>query len=180
MAGPAGTWTADLDARAEAVTALILDVDGVLTDGGIIYAEYGDEVKRFHVQDGTGLSLWHLSGFKSAIISGRKSKAVQRRAKEMRIDHVTEGVQAKLPVYERLLKRWRLKDAQVCVIGDDLLELPMLRRAGLAVAVNNAVDEIAQACHYQTSRAGGYGAVRETISRILQAKGLLSEILATY
>ncbi len=180
MPGPAAAWNADLTKRAEAITALILDVDGVLTDGGIIYAEQGDELKRFNVQDGTGLVLWHLSGFKSAIISGRKSKTVQRRAKEMRVDHLSEGIQQKVKVYEQLLKRWRLKDAQVCVIADDLLELPMIRRAGLAVAVGNAVEDVARACHYQTARTGGQGAVREAINRILEAKGLLSEILATY
>jgi len=168
-------FSPELVDRARQVTALVLDVDGVLADGSIVYAEYGDELKRFDVQDGAGLVWWHMSGFKTAVISGRKSKMVERRAKELRIDHLTQGVLQKLPVYERLLKKWKLSDAQVCVMGDDLPELPMMRRAGLAVAVPNAVEEVKRACHCTTSRPGGYGAVREVITAILQAKGLWDE-----
>jgi 3-deoxy-D-manno-octulosonate 8-phosphate phosphatase (KDO 8-P phosphatase) len=157
-----------------------LDVDGVLSDGSVVYAEYGDELKRFDVQDGAGLVWWHLSGFKTAVISGRKSKAVDRRAKELRIDHLSQGITEKLPVYERLLKRWKLSDAQVCVVGDDLTELPLLRRAGLSVAVPNAVEDVKGACHYTTQRPGGRGAVREVITAILQAKGIWEDWLDKY
>lgn len=173
-------WTPALNDRAAGITALVLDVDGVLTDGSVVYAEYGDELKRFDVQDGAALVWWHLSGLKTAIISGRKSRAVARRAKELRIDHLTQGVIQKLPVYERLLKRWRISDAQVCVMGDDLPELPLLRRAGLSVAVANAVEEVKTGCHYVTQRPGGYGAVREIITAIFQAKGIWEDWLDRY
>ena len=170
----------ELLARAQRVTTLVVDVDGVLTDGRIVYAEHGDELKFFDVQDGAGLVFWHRAGFKSAVISGRKSKLGKRRAKEMRVDFVQQGSIIKLPVYERLLKRWRLKDEQVCVIGDDLMELGMLRRAGLAVAVPNAVPEVTQTAHYVTHRRGGHGAVREVIDILLKAKKLWQSVIDRY
>ena len=174
------TFGPDLVGRAHGIEALILDVDGTLTDGGLYYAEYGDELKRFDVQDGAGLVFWHLAGFRSAIISGRKSKLVLRRAKELRIEQVFQGVSYKLEVYERLLKRWHFKDEQVCVIGDDLPELSMLRRAGLSVAVANAAPDVKRAAHYQTARAGGRGAIREIIELLLQAKGVWDQVLERY
>ncbi len=165
--------------RASRVSVLLVDVDGVLTDGRIIYAEY-DELKGFDVQDGAGFMFWHRVGLKSAIITARKSRLVKRRAKEMRVDVLSQGRLVKLPVYETLLKRFRVSDEQVCAIGDDLMELPLLRRAGLAVAVANAVPEVKDAAHYVTQRPGGRGAVRETIELILKAKGLWDQVLTRY
>lgn len=166
--------------RASKISVLIVDADGVLTDGRIIYAEYGDELKSFDVQDGAGMVFWHRVGLKSAIISGRKSKLLKRRAKEMRVDFLAQGKLIKLPVYEGILKRFRVSDDQVCVICDDLMELPMARRAGFTVAVPNAVEEILKASHYVTKREGGRGAVRETIDIILKAKGLWNQVLHRY
>ena len=167
-------------ARASRISVLLLDVDGTLTDGRIVYAEHGDELKSFDVQDGAGLVFWHRVGLKSAIISGRESRLVKRRAKEMRIDFLVQGQLLKLPSYERMLKRFRVSDEQVCAICDDLMELPIALRVGLAVAVPNAVEEIKRVSHYVTRRAGGRGAVRETVDLILKAKGLSEQILHKY
>ena len=170
----------DVVQRASKVSLLVLDVDGVLTDGRIVYADYGDELKFFNVQDGAGLVFWNRLGLKSAVITARTSKLLKRRAKEMKVDFVSQGSLLKLPVYERLLKKFRLSTEQVCAIGDDLMELPILSRAGLSVAVANAVTEVRQTCHYTTQRAGGQGAVREVIELILKAKGLWDQVLQRY
>ncbi|HEX9780109.1 MAG TPA: HAD family hydrolase [bacterium] len=171
---------ADVAVRASAVRVLVLDVDGVLTDGRIIYADEGDELKHFDVQDGAALVFWHRLGLKSAIISGRKSRLVKRRAKEMRVDAVIQGKLQKRAAYEQVLKRFRAQPDEVCVIADDLMELPMLRRSGLAVAVPGAAPEVKAVSHYVTSRPGGAGAVREVVELILKAKGLWDEILKRY
>jgi len=173
-------FSPELVERASHIRLLLLDVDGVLTDGRIIYAEYGDELKFFDVQDGAGLGFWSRVGLKSAIVTARTSRLLKRRAKELQIDFLAQDCLAKLSMYQRLLKHYRLNDAQVCVIGDDLMELPMLRRAGLAVAVANAVEDVKRASHYVTRRSGGHGAVREVIDLILRAKGLWDQVLQSY
>ena len=170
----------ELVERAARVKFLVIDVDGVLTDGRLIMAEHGDELKAFDVQDGAGLVFWNRVGLKSAIITGRTSRMVKRRAKEMRINVVAQGCLVKLPTYEHLLRRFRLSHEEVCAIGDDLMELPILRRAGFAVAVSNAVDDVKRACHYVTQRSGGRGAVREVIDLILQANGLWEYVMQRY
>ena len=174
------TLSPDLVQRASRVSVLLLDVDGVLTDGRIVYADYGDELKFFDVQDGAGLVFWNRVGLKSAIITARTSRLLKRRAKEMRIDFLAQGRLLKLPTYETLLKRFRVQDEQICAIGDDLMEVPILRRAGLAIAVPNAVEEVKHVSHYVTQRSGGRGAVREVIDLILKAKGLWDQILQRY
>ena len=170
----------ELVQRASRVALLLIDVDGVLTDGRIVYAEYGDELKFFDVQDGAGLVFWNRAGLKSAIITARTSRLLKHRAKEMRVDFLAQGRLEKLPVYEQLLKRFRLSHEQVCAIGDDLMELAILRRVGFAVAVPNAVDEVRHVSHYVTKRPGGRGAVREVIDLILKAKGLWEPVLQRY
>lgn len=170
----------DVMARASRISVLLLDVDGVLTDGRIVYAEYGDELKFFDVQDGAGLVFWNRMGLRSAIITSRTSRLLKRRAKEMRVNFVVQGALLKLPAYERMLKRLRVSDEQVCVIADDLMELPMLLRVGLAVAVPNAVEEVKRVSHYLTHREGGRGAVRETVDLILKAKGLWDQLTQRY
>ena len=172
--------SSELVERARPITTLVLDMDGVLTDGRIIYDEDGDELKHFDVQDGAGLFLWHRAGLRSAIITARKARLNMRRAKEMRVDFLKQNALVKLPVYEDLLRRWRLAQEQVCVVGDDLMELPLLRRAGLAVAVPNAVDDVKAASHCITRHAGGRGAVREVVDFILKAKGLWDRLLQRY
>lgn len=173
-------FSPELVERASHIRLLLLDVDGVLTDGRIVYAEYGDELKFFDVQDGAGLVFWSRVGLKSAIVTARTSRLLKRRVKEMYVDFLAQGRLMKFPTYQQLLKQYRLNDAHVCVIGDDLMELPMLRRAGLAIAVANAVEEVKRASHYVTRRPGGHGAVREVIDLILKAKGLWDQVLQAY
>ena len=171
---------ADVLTRATRVNALVLDVDGVLSDGRIIYDEFGDELKCFDVQDGSGLILWHRAGLKSAIITARNAKLIKRRAKEMAADFLAQKALKKLPCYEQFLKRFRLSSEQVCAIGDDLMDLPILRRVGFAVAVPNAVEDVKAVSHYVTQRAGGRGAVREVVDLILKARGLWDEVIRPY
>ena len=173
-------FPAEVVERAKRVEALVLDVDGVLTDGRVIYDEFGDELKCFDIQDGTGLVLWHRVGLASAIITGRKTKLVQRRAKDLHVGFVAQKALNKLPVYEKLIRKRRLSHEQVCAIGDDLIDLPLLRRVGFAVAVSNAVDEVKQASHYVTTRPGGRGAVREVIDIILKCKELWNNAVEIY
>ena len=170
----------ELTERASRIRLLLMDVDGVLTDGRIVYAEYGDELKFFDVQDGAGLVFWGRVGLKSAIVTARTSRLLKRRAKEMGVDFLAQGQLLKLPAYEEILKRYRLADAEICVIGDDLMELPLLRRAGFAVAVANAVEDVKRGSHYVTRRSGGHGAVRELIELLLKAKGLWEQALQSY
>lgn len=170
----------ELVARASKIRVLLVDVDGVLTDGRIVYADYGDELKFFDVQDGAGLAFWDRVGLSSAIVTARTSKLLKRRAKEMRVNCLVQGALQKLPAYERILRKLRVSDNEVCVIGDDLMELPMMRRAGLAIAVQNAVPEVKAAAHYTTQRSGGHGAVREAIELILKARGLWEQVLQRY
>ncbi len=155
MAHSGSLFPASALKRAKKIKLLLLDVDGVLTDGRIVYAEHGDELKFFDVQDGAGMVFWHRVGLKAAIITARKSRLMKRRAKEMRVDFLVQGALTKLPAYEQMLKRFRVRDEQVCAIGDDLMELPILRRVGFAVTVPNAVDEVKRIAHYTTHRAGG-------------------------
>ena len=170
----------ELIQRASCIDVLVIDVDGVLTDGRIVYADYGDELKFFDVQDGAGLVFWNRVGLKSAVITARKSRLVKRRAKELRVDFLAQGRLEKVSAYEEMLKKLGVRDEQVCAIGDDLMELPLLRRAGLAVAVPNAVEEVKQASAYVTRRSGGHGAVREVVELILQSKGLWDKVLERY
>jgi 3-deoxy-D-manno-octulosonate 8-phosphate phosphatase (KDO 8-P phosphatase) len=170
----------NLAERAAKIELLLLDVDGVLTDGGIVYTDAGEEIKRFHVRDGSGLKLWHLAGKRSAIVSGRKSRAVERRAAELGIAPVLQGLSEKLPAFGVVLTETGLRAEQVCAIGDDLPDLPVLRRAGLAVAVADACGEVRDAADYVTALPGGHGAVRDAIEWLLKAQGAWDELLGRY
>ncbi|MBI3601887.1 MAG: HAD hydrolase family protein [Candidatus Omnitrophica bacterium] len=156
--------------RLKKIKALMLDVDGVLTDGGMIIDSNGVETKRFDVQDGFGLVFWKKCGFKSAIISARQSKVVAHRANDLQIDKVLVGVYPKIDAYKALLKEWRMKDEEVCFVGDDVVDLGILRRVGFAAAVANAVLEVKSIAHYVSTKKGGEGAVREIIELILKAQ----------
>lgn len=162
----------DLTERAAKIELLLLDVDGVLTDGSIVYTDDGHEIKRFHVRDGSGLKLWHNSGKRSAIVSGRSSRAVERRAAELGIAPVLQGRSEKLPAFEAVLNELRLLPEQVCAIGDDLPDLPVLKRAGLAVTVADACPEVRAMANYVTAVPGGHGAVRDAIEWLLRLQGL--------
>ena len=149
----------------------VFDVDGVLTDGRLYYGAGGEELKVFHVHDGQGLKRLQKTGITLAIISGRDSAAVTRRMQDLGIEHVFQGDEQKLPIFERLLKRLGLAAEQCACVGDDLPDLPLLQRAGLAVAVANARPAIKEAAHYVTVSEGGRGAAREVCDLILTAQG---------
>jgi 3-deoxy-D-manno-octulosonate 8-phosphate phosphatase (KDO 8-P phosphatase) len=157
--------------RCAAIEVLILDVDGVLTDGGIVYGNDGNEVKRFHVRDGAGLKLWHRAGKRTGIVTGRTSKLVETRAAELGIDLMIQGADDKLSAFRRLLKRADAVPRNVCYVGDDLPDLPPLCHCGLAVAVADACPEVRESAHYITRAAGGRGAVREIIEVLLRRQG---------
>ena len=148
-----------------------MDVDGVLTGGGIIYGDNGVELKVFHVRDGSGLKFWHQAGKRSAILSGRTSRAVDVRAAELGVGWVVQGAADKGSAYRQVLAATGLRPDQVCGVGDDLPDLPVLRNCGLAVAVADACPEVRQEAHFVTRAAGGAGAVRETIELILRCQG---------
>lgn len=160
-----------VEERAKKIRLLILDVDGVLTDGSIIYGDFGSEYKVFHARDGVGLILLYLSGIKSIVITARRTRAVRRRARENRVFRVYQGSFNKLKIYQKILRRLQLSDDEVCYIGDDLPDLPILKRVGLGVSVPDTCAEIKEAAHYVTRRPGGRGAVRELAEVILKAQG---------
>ena len=156
---------------AERVRLLILDVDGVLTSGEIFIDGEGRESKVFHVHDGSGIVYLHRQGIRTALITGRKSKVVALRAEELGIEEVHQGIREKIRAYEDIAKRLSLQDAEIGYVGDDLLDLSCLRRAGFPVAVANASPEVKAAARFVTSRVGGQGAVREVAEVILKAQG---------
>jgi 3-deoxy-D-manno-octulosonate 8-phosphate phosphatase (KDO 8-P phosphatase) len=170
----------DLMHRARLIELLLLDVDGVLSDGRIVYGDNGLEIKRFHVRDGSGLKFWHRTGKRSAIISGRQSQAVEVRARELGIHPVVQGCSDKLRAFEDLLIQTGLQPQQVCAIGDDLPDLPVLRRSGLAIAVADACEEVRAAAHYVTNLPGGHGAVRAAIEWLLKLQGRWDGIIADF
>ncbi len=166
--------------RAAQIELLLLDVDGVLTDGSIIYADDRSELKRFHVRDGSGLKLWQMAGKRAAIVSGRKSPVVEYRAAELGIAPVVQGCREKLPAFEAVLREMRMRPEQVCAIGDDLPDLPVLIRAGLAVAVADAAAEVRECADYVTALPGGRGAVRDAVEWLLKLTGAWGDIVARY
>jgi 3-deoxy-D-manno-octulosonate 8-phosphate phosphatase (KDO 8-P phosphatase) len=170
----------DLVASARNIELLLLDVDGVLTDGRVTYTETGDEIKRFHVRDGSGLKIWHSLGLKTAIISGRTSATVERRAKELGIGPVLQGQSDKLVALQSLFTRLNLTPNRVCAIGDDLPDLPILVRCGLSVAVADACPEVRAVANYTTSVPGGAGAVREAIEWILKLRNQWDDVVKGY
>jgi len=163
--------TLTLQQRCQRIRLLVLDVDGVLTEGGVTHGSGGLEVKTFHVRDGSGLNYWKQSGRRSAVITGRNSPVVEVRAREVGIEFVYQGASDKLPVYRDLLEQIGLLPEAVCYVGDDLADLPQLRHSGLAVAVADACPEVRIAAHHVTRTRGGKGAVREVIELILRCQG---------
>lgn len=161
----------DVQAAISLIEWLVVDVDGVLTDGGIIYGTNGEESKRFHVRDGSGLKLWREVGKRAAIITGRRSPVVERRAAELGLAPVIQGVADKLAAFRCLLAETGARPEQVCYVGDDLPDVPVLRNCGLPVAVADACAEAREDALYVTTTPGGRGAVREVIELILRGQG---------
>jgi 3-deoxy-D-manno-octulosonate 8-phosphate phosphatase (KDO 8-P phosphatase) len=169
----------DLAARCQPVELLIADVDGVLTDGVIALDENGVETKHFYVRDGMAFSLWHRAGKKSAILSGRCSRAVECRAAELKIAHVLQGHEQKATPFRTLIDGLGLSPIQVCFVGDDLADLPVLKSVGLAACPSDAASEVKETAHLITLAPGGRGAVREVIEVILKSQGRWSELIGT-
>src|SRR5215813_11639043 len=169
-----------LERRASRIKLLLMDCDGVLTDGRLMLLDGGDEQKRFNVRDGLGLELWHRAGLKSGIISGRNSRAVERRAKELKMDYVRQGSQDKIRAFEEIINLAGVSDDQIAFIGDDLNDIPLMRRSELAIAVSDAAAEAQEAAHYITASLGGNGAVRETIELIFRAQGQWNDLIEKY
>jgi 3-deoxy-D-manno-octulosonate 8-phosphate phosphatase (KDO 8-P phosphatase) len=162
------------------IDLLVLDVDGVMTDGGITLTPAGEEIKTFHARDGAGMKYWRRSGGKIALITGRASPAVERRAEELEVDALRLGIKNKLPVYLEVLSALGASEDRTVVVGDDLPDLPMLLRCALPVAVADAVEEVRSAAAYVTATRGGKGAVREVIEHVLRRAGKWEAILARY
>jgi 3-deoxy-D-manno-octulosonate 8-phosphate phosphatase (KDO 8-P phosphatase) len=172
---------AALRKRAAQIQLILMDVDGTMTDGSVTLLSQPDgsalEIKTFDAHDGQGLTLAHTAGIRTGCITGRESGALLRRAKEMKMEFVYMKVPLKTPVYEEILEKTGLSDSAVAFIGDDLPDLPLLRRAGLAVAVGDAVTEVKQAAHYTTKALAGHGAIREAIELVLKSKGIWEELI---
>ena len=159
---------------------MIFDVDGVLTDGRIIYQDDGSEIKAFDVKDGHGIKLLQRVGIQVALITGRYSKVVEHRAKNLGIGRLYQNVHNKVEAYEKLLAETELKDEEVGFMGDDLIDLPVMRRVGFAAAVSDAIPHIVPYAHYVTHARGGRGACREVCEMILQVQGRWDEVTLRY
>lgn len=170
----------EVEARAARLKLLLMDCDGVLTDGRITLVEGGDELKSFHTRDGHGLVMLHSAGLRSGIISGRAARSVERRARDLGVGFVRQGVRDKAAVFEALLAEAGVAEAEVGYVGDDVVDIPLMRRAGLAVAVADAAPDARAAAHYVTELPGGFGAIREVCELILKAQGRWAELLKTY
>jgi 3-deoxy-D-manno-octulosonate 8-phosphate phosphatase (KDO 8-P phosphatase) len=166
--------------RARRIELILSDVDGVLTDGGIIYDNQGIEYKQFHIRDGLGIKLWQRAGFKFGVLTARTSHIVKLRAMELGIEIVRQGFEQKLPVLREILKQYAFSLEQCCYIGDDLTDLPCIRNTGLGVAVSDATEEVRTAAAHITRLPGGKGAVRELVEMILKAKGRWDETIQNY
>ena len=162
------------------IKLLILDVDGVLTDGKIIYNDRGEEIKAFNVRDGHGLKLLMRAGIGIALITGRKSKVVLHRARDLGIKNVYQRVTNKIEVYEKILKGKKLKDENVGFVGDDLVDIPVLKRVGFSAAVGDAIPEVREVADYVASKKGGEGAVREICELLLKVQNKWEEITERY
>jgi 3-deoxy-D-manno-octulosonate 8-phosphate phosphatase (KDO 8-P phosphatase) len=172
--------TRDIKERTKKIKLLLMDVDGVLTPGHMIIADSGREIKVFDVHDGFGIMLWQKAGLKSAIVTAGRSPAVLRRAACLNIDRVYQGVKNKAATYEKIKKSFNLDDEHICFIGDDLIDIPVLKRAGFSCSVANGHQDIKRYVHYQCKLYGGKGAVREVIDMILKIKGLWPGVTKAY
>ena len=166
--------------RARRLRIMIFDVDGVMTDGTLFYADSGEEMKAFNAHDGQGIRLLQSSGVVSAIITSRRSRLVELRAQNLGIAHLVQGADDKLAAFNTLLASCKLGAEQAGFLGDDVADLPILTRCGLAMAVPDAPEVLKQNVHYVTRARGGHGAVREACELILRAQGTLERVLEPY
>ncbi len=167
--------------RAKQIKVFLMDVDGTITTGAVTLLSQPDgsalEIKTFDAHDGQGLSLAHTADLRTGVITGRESAAMRRRARELNIEFVYEKQPHKIAAYEEILKKTGAAESEVAYLGDDLPDLPVMRRVGLAVAVGDAVPEVKQAAHFTTKATGGKGAAREVVELILKSKGIWEQMI---
>jgi 3-deoxy-D-manno-octulosonate 8-phosphate phosphatase (KDO 8-P phosphatase) len=172
----ANSFSASVAKRARQITVFLMDVDGTITNGGVTLLSLADgtaqEIKTFDAHDGQGLSLAHTAGIRTGVITGRGSPALRRRADELKIEFVYEHQPHKIAAYEEILKKTGAKEAMVAYLGDDLPDITIMRRVGLAVAVGDAAPEVKRVAHHVTKAIGGKGAAREVVELILKSKGI--------
>jgi len=165
-----------LKRRATQIELLLMDVDGTMTDGSVTLLSQADgtalEIKTFDAHDGQGLTIARTAGLRTGCITGRESAALMRRAHEMKMEFIYMKQPLKMPAYEEILQKAGVTDSAVAYVGDDLPDIPLLRRAGLAIAVGNAVPEVKEAAHYITKALAGHGAIREAVELVLRSKGI--------
>lgn len=173
--------SAALKKRAARIRVLLMDVDGTMTDGSVTLLSQNDgsalEIKTFDAHDGQGLTLARTAGLRTGCITGRESPALLRRAQEMKMEFIYMKQPLKMPAYEEILRKAEVSDAEVAFVGDDLPDIPLLGRAGLAVAVGDAVPEVKDIAHYTTRALAGHGAIREAVELILRSKGIWEEMI---
>jgi 3-deoxy-D-manno-octulosonate 8-phosphate phosphatase (KDO 8-P phosphatase) len=170
----------DLSEKAARIRLLIFDVDGVLTDGSLFVGDDGQEYKAFNSRDGHGIKMLLKYGVEIAIITGRTSRVVEYRMANLGITHVYQGKLDKLPAYEELRGKLGISPEETAYVGDDVVDLPVMRRVGLAIAVQDAHPLVRQHSHWQTPSAGGRGAARDVCEMLMEAKGVLQEELGHY
>ena len=178
MAGD--TFKQELEERARKIKILLLDVDGVLTDGRIIYDSKGRDSKFFDVHDGLGVYILNKAGIKTIIVTAKSSKTINPRARDMRVTEVFADISPKSAVLDKILKKYQVSKEEVCFVGDDLVDLGLMKVVGFPVAVFNACPEIKQAASYITIKHGGRGAVREIAELILKSQGKWGDIVRFY
>ena len=171
---------AGIQKRAARIKLLLMDCDGVLTDGRIWIFENGEDQKGFHTRDGLGIDLWHRAGLESGILSGRNSSVLERRAQSLGVKYLWQGRDDKRQAFADTLVQAQVNGDEVAFIGDDLTDLPLMVQSGLAIAVGDAVAEVKARAHYVTTANGGYGAVREAIELILKAQNRWDELVSPY
>ncbi len=170
----------ELVEKAKKIKILLLDVDGVLTDGRIIYDSCGRDMKFFDVHDGLGVYALKKAGIKTILITAKGSRAIRPRARDMQVEAVFENISPKSSALEKILKKYKVSNEEVCFVGDDLVDLCLMKRVGLPIAVFNACPEIKQTASYITLKLGGRGAVREVAELILKAQGRWEGIVGLY
>jgi len=175
-----GTYSSQVWEKARLIRLLLLDVDGVLTDGRIFFSAKGEAFKAFHVRDGHGIKMAQRAGIEVAFLSGRRSDAAFHRARDLGVTRFYEGLRDKVAVLEELCTALNLNFSEVAAVSDDLVDLPLLARVGLAVAVADAAPEVAAAAHWITSAPGGAGAVREVCDLLLKAQGQWDQVISAW
>ncbi len=173
-------YSPDVVERASKIKVLVLDVDGVMTDGRIVYGTFGEELKNFDVNDGLGIILAKRSGLRCAILTAKGSRVVFKRARELKIDKVYQNFHYKIRALEPICRRFGVSESEICFVGDDVIDAPLLKRVGLAVCPPNAMDEVRELAHFVTRKNGGRGAVREVCDLLIEARGKWEETVGRY